>query len=156
MNPSTDYNCIVTLGHQTLIAHNKRAQSIIDEPMPTRHGTSLAHAFLSSLRTHLPLLGALASRTRLNEIKPSSSRQNCSTSGMYECVVVGAGIVGSATAYNLVRKGTAGVLLLEQVCTRMHWRTHMQSFVTAALRMPRSPKATQGKGPLFCLGCRSC
>lgn len=61
---------------------------------------------------------------------------------MYECVVVGAGIEGSATAYNLVRKGTTGVLLLEQVCARMHVvGAHYP--VTAALRKPQSPHATQ-------------
>jgi sarcosine oxidase/L-pipecolate oxidase len=33
---------------------------------------------------------------------------------MYECIVVGAGIEGSATAYTLAKGGTKGVLLLEQ------------------------------------------
>ena len=62
---------------------------------------------------------------------------------MYECVVVGAGIEGSATAYNLVRKGTTGVLLLEQVCACMH--VGAQYPVTAALRKPQSPHATHKK-----------
>ena len=34
---------------------------------------------------------------------------------MYGCIVVGAGIEGSATAYNLVKRGAESVLLLEQV-----------------------------------------
>lgn len=35
--------------------------------------------------------------------------------GEFDAVVVGAGVIGSATAYHLVRHGTQKVLLLEQV-----------------------------------------
>ena len=34
---------------------------------------------------------------------------------LYDCVVVGAGIEGSSTAYQLLKRGTERVLLLEQV-----------------------------------------
>ena len=38
---------------------------------------------------------------------------------VYEVAVLGAGVVGSATAYYLASRGTAPVLLLEQVRIRV-------------------------------------
>ena len=46
---------------------------------------------------------------------------------MYECVVVGAGIEGSATAYNLVKRETSEVLLLEQVTLSNRYAVHLDS-----------------------------
>ena len=46
---------------------------------------------------------------------------------MYECVVGGAGIEGSATAYNLVKRGTSKVLLLEQVTLSNRYAVHLDS-----------------------------
>ena len=40
----------------------------------------------------------------------------------YEAIVVGAGIEGSATAYQLVKKGVKNVLLLEQVGNNKYFR----------------------------------
>ena len=34
----------------------------------------------------------------------------------YDAAVIGAGVVGSATAYFMLKKGIKNVLLLEQVC----------------------------------------
>ena len=34
----------------------------------------------------------------------------------FDVVVVGAGVIGSATAYQLLKHGASKVLLLEQVC----------------------------------------
>ena len=34
----------------------------------------------------------------------------------YDAAVIGAGVVGSATAYFMLKKGLKNVLLLEQVC----------------------------------------
>ena len=46
---------------------------------------------------------------------PHKTADDMDPDTVYECVVVGAGIEGSATAYSLVRKGNERVLLLEQV-----------------------------------------
>lgn len=45
----------------------------------------------------------------------------------YDAIVIGAGIEGSSTGYNLLKKGLKNVLLLEQVLSNMINTTHNAS-----------------------------
>ena len=57
-------------------------------------------------------------RRRFRKYFQDTTRTKPSTftmSELYDVIVVGAGIVGSATAYHLIKNGAEKVLLLEQV-----------------------------------------